>query len=396
MMRPIMEYVVPRQKLGVFADMAKRELLELGDNAAPEEVREAMRKAWDSVDNRMGQMVYDNLFYNRAVKDVAMLGFRAFGWQLGKMQEGGGAIIDLVEAARQGARGERPQFTHRMAYVIALPLLVGIMGGIVTYLCTGQRPKGKDYFMPRIGGEDQNGNPLRVNFPSYVKDAMAYTKHPATSFGHSLNPLASSMMDLMMNRNFYDVRIRNPDDPIWQQGSEVAQWAAKEMIPFSVSGYLKLHQDATPAWQQAAPFFGITPAPARMSMTPAQELAAEITAAAMPKEPRTQASYDRSQLIKQVVKDLKTGNRPQAVAELRGGLQAGILNEGAAQTLVERLQYTPLQFQVHHMTPEAAMRVWRLASPDEQTQLKAIVLSKIANAKGLDPQQAAAYVKELK
>jgi len=224
---------------------------------------------------------------------------------------------------------------------------------------------------------------------------MAYAKHPATSFGHSLNPLGSAMMDLLMNRNFYDVRIRNPDDPIWKQGSEVAQWAGQQLVPFSVSGAMNLHQNATPAWQQVAPFFGITPASSRMSMTPAQELAAEITAAAMPTEPRTQASYDRGQLIKQVVRDLKTGKQPQAVAELRGGLQAGILNESAAQTLVERLQYTPLQFQVHHMTPDAAMHVWRVASPEEQTQLKPIIVSKIANAKSLDPQQAAAYVREL-
>jgi len=395
MMRPIMEYVVPRQKLGVFADMAKRDLLALGPDPTPEDVREAMRKVWNSVDNRMGQVVYDNLFYNRSMKDVLLLSMRAYGWQLGKYQEGLGAIADTAEAARRGARGERPEFTHRMAYVMALPILVGILGGVVTYLATGRRPQGKDYFMPPIGGTDQNGNPLRVNFPSYVKDVMAYAKHPATSFGHSLNPLGSAMMDLLMNRNFYDVRIRNPDDPIWKQGSEVAQWAGQQLVPFSVSGAMNLHQNATPAWQQVAPFFGITPASSRMSMTPAQELAAEITAAAMPTEPRTQASYDRGQLIKQVVRDLKTGKQPQAVAELRGGLQAGILNESAAQTLVERLQYTPLQFQVHHMTPDAAMHVWRVASPEEQTQLKPIIVSKIANAKSLDPQQAAAYVREL-
>jgi hypothetical protein len=45
-------------------------------------VRAAMRKVWDSVDNRMGQMVYDNLFYERAVKDIALITFRAYGWQL--------------------------------------------------------------------------------------------------------------------------------------------------------------------------------------------------------------------------------------------------------------------------------------------------------------------------
>jgi len=396
MMRPIMEYVVPRQKLGVFADLAKRELLALGPNASPEDVREAMRKAWDSVDNRMGQVVYDNLFYNRGLKDVTLLTWRAYGWQLGKYREGFGGLADAMEAAWHGAHGERPDFTHRMAYIMALPLLVGLLGGLVTYLATGQRPHGKDYFMPRIGGADQNGNPLRVNFPSYVKDAMAYGKHPVTSLGHSLNPMIGSVMDLLQNRDFYDVRIHNPDDPIWKQGTEVAEWAGREMIPFSVSGAMKLREDSTPAWKQVAPFFGVTPVPSRMTMTPAQEMAAEITAAAMPSEPRTQASYDRSQLLKQVVRDIKAGQQPKAIAELRGGLDKGILNEAAAQTLVERLQYTPLQFQVHNMTPEAAMRVWRVANADEQMQLLPIVQSKVENSKALTIPEKVAYLRELK
>jgi hypothetical protein len=394
-LRPIMEYIVPRQKLGVFADMAQSALLKLGDNASPEEVREAMRKAWDSVDNRMGQVVYDNLFYNRALKDVLLLTFRAYGWQLGKYREGLGAMHDFYRAGRSTFRGERPEFTHRMAYVMALPLLVGIIGATINYLMTGDQPRGLDYFMPRIGGEDPNGNPLRVNLPSYMKDAIHYSKHPVASFSHSLNPLGSSVFDLLQNKDFYDVRIRNPDDPLWQQGSDVAQWAGKQLVPFSISGAIKLNDDAAPAWKQVAPFFGITPAPSRMTMTPAQELASEITAAAMPKAPRTQEQYDRSKLVKQVVRDIKAGDFQRATTGLEGGLDKGILNENAAVTIIDRLQYTPLQFQVHNMTAEAAMRVWRVANPDERTTLAEILAHKIENSKTLPDEKKDAFGVEL-
>jgi hypothetical protein len=108
-MRPILEFVVPRQKLGVFADMASRELLKLGPNAQADQSREALRKVWDSVDNRMGQMTYDNLFYNRAVKDLALLSFRAYGWQLGKYREGLGALADTARAAGKLVKGEQPK-----------------------------------------------------------------------------------------------------------------------------------------------------------------------------------------------------------------------------------------------------------------------------------------------
>jgi hypothetical protein len=299
-------------------------------------------------------------------------------------------------AAGQAAKGQKPELTHNMSYIMSLFLLVGAAGALVTYLMTGTKPKGKDYFMPRIGGQDGNGNDLRVNFPSYVKDYIAYSKHPVTSFAHSLNPGISFMSDLLANKDFYDVRIRNPDDPIWKQGSSVAEFAGKQFVPFSVAGRQKLADDAAPAWKQIAPFFGVTPAPERMTMTPAQEMAAEITAAAMPQEPRTQEQLEKSQTISQAVKAIKAGNLTQGKELLRGGLQSGILNDAAAQTLVDRLQYNHLQFQVNFMTAPAAMRVWRVAGPDERTQLKPIVAAKVINSKTLEPAQQAAFLQELK
>jgi len=390
-----MEYVVPRQKLGVFADMAKRELLRLGPTSDAATTREAMRKAWDSVDNRMGQLVYDNLFYNRAVKDLALLTFRAYGWQLGKYREGLGAGVDVAKAARALARGEKPEFSHRMAYAMALPIMVGTLGGVVNYLFTGQQPQEKDWFMPRTGEQDQNGNEVRLNFPSYMKDVLAYAKHPVTSFGHSLNPLLSAMADVLGNHDFYDVRIRNPDDPLWQQGSDLAAFAAKQFTPFSVSGLMKLRDDAAPVQKQIMPFFGLTVAPSRMTMTPAQALAAEITQGSMPREPRTPEQFDRAKLIKQAVQQLKNGNAPAADELLRGGIERRLLNAGSAQVIIDRLRYSPLQFQVHHMTPDAAMRVWRVANDAERALLKPIIVSKVGGSRTLAPETAALYLQEL-
>jgi hypothetical protein len=56
----------------------------LGPNADIHAVRDAMARAADSTEDRMGQMTYDNLFYNRMVRDAALLGFRAYGWTFGK------------------------------------------------------------------------------------------------------------------------------------------------------------------------------------------------------------------------------------------------------------------------------------------------------------------------
>lgn len=394
-MKPIMDYIVPRQKLGVFADLAQRELERLGPNASLDDTREAMRKAWDSVDNRMGQVVYDNLFYNRAVKDVALTAFRAYGWQLGKYREGLGALADTAAAVKGVTEGKRPEVSHRMAYALALPLMVGFIGGTLNYLMTGQMPKGMDYFMPKTGDTDPNGNPVRLSLPSYMKDVIAYSKHPLTSLGHSLNPMFDGIASVLRNKDFYDVRIRNPDDPLWKQGSDVARFAAKEMIPFSVSGAMKMHEDGTPLQKQILPFFGIVPAPQRLTMSPAQELAAEITGQNMPGAPRTQEQFDRSKLVKEIIQDFRTHQNDAGRSALAKGFQTGQLSGSSVTTILDRLQYTPLQFQVHHMDVPSAMRVWRVANPQERTQLATMILTKLYNSKTLTDDEVRSYAREI-
>ena len=80
LMRPILETLVPRQKLGVFAGLAREAMDRMRPDADIHDVRAALARAADATEDRMGQLTYDNLFYNRVVKDAALLGFRAYGW----------------------------------------------------------------------------------------------------------------------------------------------------------------------------------------------------------------------------------------------------------------------------------------------------------------------------
>lgn len=397
-MRPILEYIVPRQKLGVFADMASREIERLGPAADEGSTREALRKAWDSVDNRMGQVVYDNLFYNRAVKDVALIAFRAYGWQLGKYREGIGALIDTSRAAGNFLRGKpgEAEFTHRMAYAMALPIMVGTIGALIHYLMTGKKPEeALDYFQPKTGELDRNGNPVRVNLPSYLKDAFSYSKHPVTSFGHSLNPLLSSMFDLLQNADFYNVEIRHPDDPVWKQGGDVAEFAVKQFIPFSVSGSIKLAEDDAPAWKRIAPYFGVTPVSQRMTMTPAQELASELTAARMPRVPRTKDKFDEAKVRGQIVADWKRGQQEKALAGIGDAVDARTLHPDQLRVMVQKMNLTPLQFQVMMMDSESGLRVWRLGTPPERESVMPFLASKIQHSKTVPGARKVEMIREI-
>ena len=67
-----------------------------------------MQRIWNSVDNRMGEMVYDNLMWSKTQKDVAFMLMRSAGWNIGTIRELGGAAVD---AARAG--GGRMEATNR-------------------------------------------------------------------------------------------------------------------------------------------------------------------------------------------------------------------------------------------------------------------------------------------
>src|SRR5208337_1848511 len=125
------------------------------------------------------------------------LGFRAFGWQLGKYQELGGGIGDLGKLGWDGVRGKWNGLSHRTAYMLMLPIGVGLAGGMLNYLMTGQPPQDwRDYYMPRTGRKDAYGNDVRISLPTYMKDVIAYSRHPALAFTHALNPFLSSLVDL--------------------------------------------------------------------------------------------------------------------------------------------------------------------------------------------------------
>jgi hypothetical protein len=156
----IMRQLVPRQKLGVFADRAAWELERLGPNATFEETRAALAKAWDSVENRMGQMTYDNLFWNRTAKDLAMITVRSVGWNLGTLREIGGGAVDALKIPAQIAGGKPPRdiSLHKVAYLMGLATVGAIMGAIYQYLHTGKGPEElKDYFFPKNGSLTKTG-----------------------------------------------------------------------------------------------------------------------------------------------------------------------------------------------------------------------------------------------
>src|SRR5262245_28123263 len=217
----------------------------------------------------MGQLVYDNLFWNRTFKDIAMVTVRSVGWNLGTKREVLGGLIDTLQfvlgrqrlyrpgAGGGGIMGPPPppqlpggvtpgpgqnnykwgrEFSRRMAYIIGMVLVVMWYGGIYNKLATGEYPSDIfTFFKPKTGTKDENGRDERVDLPAYTKDMYSYYKHPARTAGHKTNPLIGKIIEMWNNRDFFNTEIYHPGDPAPKIAADLLEETAKTFAPFSAT-----------------------------------------------------------------------------------------------------------------------------------------------------------------
>lgn len=283
--KPVMEALVPRMKMGVFADMARYEMEKLGPNASLDAKRQAMGKAWESVENRLGQMTYDNVFWNRTLKDLMMVSIRSVGWNVGTIREVAGGLKDVPKSLVGLKSGKG--VSSRTAYVAGLAMVTGFYGSIYQYLATGKGPDElKDMYFPKTGKTRPDGSPDRVSLPAYTRDVahvanradegpLRVTQNLAEMAKGKMNPGLTTAYDMLMNEDFFGTAIRNPNDSAVRQAMDTAKFLLGSFEPFTSRSYRAGTDKGLAPGQMLQGAVGITPAPAYITRTAAQQRAME-------------------------------------------------------------------------------------------------------------------------
>jgi hypothetical protein len=259
---PIMEWYVPRMKMGVQMRLME-DALRRNPGMSEADLLHTMQEIQASIDNRLGQMVYDNLFATRSLKDIAFLASRAPGWNLGTLRELVGGGTDWMRYVGRITSGRDAEFTHRMAYVVAMPVVTASMGAMLTYLFTGRGPNTTyDYFFPPTNTLTPHGNPERVILPSYMKDVFAYNREPARTLVSKLHPALETIMEIYSNRDYYGGAIVPPDQDLATHMSWMLEYLAGQVMPFSVRSANRLRKEGADIRKQIASFAGLQAAPA--------------------------------------------------------------------------------------------------------------------------------------
>lgn len=388
----IMEWWVPRLKLGAYLDMARMELRTLGEEPSLTDVRRVLGGVQDSIDNRFGQLIYDNLFWKNSLKDLGMGAFRALGWNTGTAREVFGApsgqlghlikrptrLRDTGERTEEGrpvyTRENDPWLTHKGAYVMALTFGVGMMGALYQYLHTGERPKElRDYFFPRTGRKRPDGKDERVSFPSYFKDVYSVGHDlpgsALTTLGHKLAPLLNLLYEITTNEDFYGTEIRNTTDPMAEQAKDLFLAAARSFVPFPVQSFIERKQDRGGTGTSVLEsFFGVTPAPASVYKSKAEDLMQSF----MPPVHRTKAQAEAARARRSLRDAFRTKDQDEA----RDVLSQGILTSRQVKNAAKMSEQSTLQSGFSHLTLEQALSVYEVATEEERSAVRGMLAKK--------------------
>lgn len=279
-MRPLFGYYIPRLKVGTFRALFASELERQSAKIQAGKItqEEVARNVWNNVENRMGELNYDNLFWNRNLKTVLMLTTRAVGWNLGTVREiGGGILQDTPREFAKVLKGNYKEFefTPKMSYTLALFMVIGTIGAIYQYLHTGKMPESvKDLYYPRNGATDKSGQPYRIEFPSYLKDlyqsgipnlahgdVFGAMDNATQTIKNKSAPEFSTILELLNNKDFYGNYIRNTNDNNTMQAKQVALFLADQLLPFTVSNVGQLNAGKADLEEKVEAFFGLMKAP---------------------------------------------------------------------------------------------------------------------------------------
>lgn len=385
-MRPLMEYYVPRMKMGVFANLMKWEI-ERNPNMTNEELLTKANKAQDTVDDRMGQLVYDNIFINRALKDAGMASVQSLGWDIGDVRLFGGGTVDLVKALNDLRQGKGTDLSYRLSYVISMPIIMGFYGAVFQYLHTGLLPgqghedQGaggilKDLYFPRIGGYDPNGNESRVSPASYVKDIYHFVEAPLITALDKLNPLPNEIIDLLRNKDFYGVQIYNPDDKFVQQTIDKLNYAVQSNLPYSIQ--IAERRPKKGIGSTIESFLGMNIAPYDVNMTSAEKLAHNMAMTHISPAARTPEEAQHSKAKGKVYSDYLADRDPQV---LDAAMYEGTINLKEKKAMLKEGNMTNLERLTKNLSYDEVFHVLNKGKPnaDEKEELKKILDKKKAN-----------------
>lgn len=214
LMSPLFKVIVPTLKNGAAYRMVEA-FIEAHPNASNAEILEYTRRALDSIDNRFGEMVTDNVAYPRVAKEAGQILLRSGSYAYGQIaRELGGGMADFLTLPFRKGGKATPLWTEKMSYLVAMPIASASLAAMTMYAMTGKWPSEiMDLYKPPTGGETDRGDPERLNMPGMMKELIEpWSKGFVEHFKGKMSTAAFTATELATNQDWKNQKIWYTDE----------------------------------------------------------------------------------------------------------------------------------------------------------------------------------------
>ena len=264
--QPLFDVYIPKMKVGAFHENMSA-WLEANPTAAYADQVKMAKRIWDSVDNRFGEVVQDNIFWHTMMKQTAQLAMRSYSWNLGTVREIGGGVKGAVTKPKSlGLKGT--DYDPKTGYVVALPITVAVVNGMYQYAMTGKMPESVDDLVaPRTGGQvpglgGRGQVEERAQLPGYQKDVFGWYNDWYQEMLNKRSSLISTVGEVAANRDWKNDPIANPENSAPEWMKDYFQYAEK-FLPISIKQGVQGEKKGSALGLQS--YLGIRPSPAQFT-----------------------------------------------------------------------------------------------------------------------------------
>lgn len=279
MTKPLFEHYIPRSKWNFAVRMLATKLEQYSSAIAAGDMTEEQlaRDVASATDNRFGEFAFDNLYWKNTFKSLAQLTFRSVSWKAGSWLSAGKAVKEqftsqafddriyekITEEAdkfgwMKGITRRLPQLGTNAGGILCLFLFSSVLGSAVCQFATGHSPAywaqqdaqklghtfeasmAFESLHPRTGHVDAHGEPVRLTFPTDIKDYEHAALHPGRYIHGSLSDMVANSWDTMQNSDSFGNYVYNPQDPAYKEFVQGAEYNLKgDFLPMSAESYAR-------------------------------------------------------------------------------------------------------------------------------------------------------------
>lgn len=240
--KPLFDHYIPRIKISANI-MELHDWMQKNPDATPEQRDTAAQEIGNSIDNRFGEMMRDNLFWHKLTQQTLQTALLSYSWVAGAAR----LAADAPNAVRSlpgikdipfvGKEGMSPN----AKYLFGMAATYAVANAVTQYLHTGQGPDDiKDFIYPKTGGVTPQGQSEREILPSHIGQYTNYLHNGIGELGNEISPGLKLLYHLSANEDWRGLPITNENNS-WmskERWGDYLQYVMHEETPIGVQNFI--------------------------------------------------------------------------------------------------------------------------------------------------------------